>query len=170
MCCEKSYKAFRRRPLVEYLEQGYLVSERHACKVLEVARATHRYEGRQEQWIELRMRMREIAQTRIRYGYRMIRVLLNREGWKVGKDLVYRLNMRDSKAIQSRFFISDRKRLHSVRQRLRHCAFGNSRWNRSQDTNQQGSSDVISVPKPIDCETGRSVRSDNSSCGFTCAF
>lgn len=37
------------------------------------------------------MRIREIAQTRVRYGYRMIRVLLNREGWKVGKDLAYRL-------------------------------------------------------------------------------
>jgi hypothetical protein len=28
------------------------------------------------------MRIREIAQTRVRYGYRKIRVLLNREGWK----------------------------------------------------------------------------------------
>ena len=76
---------------MKHLEQSYQVSERHACCVLELARTTHRYEGRQEQWIELRMRIREIAQTRVRYGYRMIRVLLNREGWKVGKDLVYRL-------------------------------------------------------------------------------
>jgi hypothetical protein len=82
-------KPSRRRPFVKYLEQSYRVSERHACCVLEVARATHRYEGHQEQWIELRMRIREIAQTRVRYGYRMIRVLLNREGWKVGKDVVY---------------------------------------------------------------------------------
>ena len=34
------------------------------------------------------MRIREIAQTRVRYGHRMIRVLLNREDWQVGKDLV----------------------------------------------------------------------------------
>jgi len=27
------------------------------------------------------MRIREIAQARVRYGYRKIRVLLNREGW-----------------------------------------------------------------------------------------
>jgi putative transposase len=27
----------------------------------------------------------------VRYGYRKIRVLLKREGWKVGKKLVYRL-------------------------------------------------------------------------------
>ena len=37
------------------------------------------------------MRIREIAQNRVRYGYRKIRVLLNREGWDVGKHLVYRL-------------------------------------------------------------------------------
>jgi hypothetical protein len=41
--------------------------------------------------IELRMRIREIAQARVRYGYRKIRVLLNREGWHAGKYLVYRL-------------------------------------------------------------------------------
>ncbi len=37
------------------------------------------------------MRTREIAQARVRYGYRKMRVLLNREGWDVGKYLVYRL-------------------------------------------------------------------------------
>jgi putative transposase len=37
------------------------------------------------------MRIREIAQSRVRYGYRKIRALLNREGWNVGKYLVCRL-------------------------------------------------------------------------------
>jgi len=87
---------------VKYLEQSYRVSERHACCVLEVARATHRYEGYAEQWVELRMRIREIAQTRVRYGYRMIRVLLNREGWKVGKDLVYRLYKEEGLGLRKR--------------------------------------------------------------------
>ena len=72
------------------------------CTVLEIGRTTYRYEGRQEQWTELRMRMREIAQTRVRYGYRMIRVLLNREGWKVGKDLVYRLYKEEGLGLRKR--------------------------------------------------------------------
>ena len=38
------------------------------------------------------MRIREIARAGVRYGYRKIRVLLNREGWDVGKHLGYRLN------------------------------------------------------------------------------
>jgi putative transposase len=78
------------------------VSERHVCKVLEIGRTTYRYEGRQEQWVELRMRMREIAQTRVRYGYRKIRVLLNREGWQVGKDLVYRLYKEEGLGLRKR--------------------------------------------------------------------
>jgi putative transposase len=104
--------------MVKYLEQSYRVSERHACCVLEVARATHRYAGHQEQWIELRMRIREIAQTRVRYGYRMIRVLLNREGWKVGKDLVYRLYKEEGLGLRMRPAGKRRSAVHR-RERLR---------------------------------------------------
>lgn len=88
--------------MVEYLEQSYQVSQRHACCVLALVRATHRYEGRQEPWIELRMRIREIAQTRVRYGYRMIRVLLNREAWKADKDWVYRLYKEEGLGLRKR--------------------------------------------------------------------
>jgi putative transposase len=42
------------------------------------------------------MRIREIAQARVRYGNRKIPVLLNREGWEVGKYLVYRLYKEES--------------------------------------------------------------------------
>jgi putative transposase len=40
--------------------------------------------------VELRARIWEIAHSRVRYGYRKILVLLRREGWQVGKHLVYR--------------------------------------------------------------------------------
>ncbi len=81
----------RRRPVVNYMHDTYRVSERRACRVARLAVSTFRYESRQEPRTALRMRILEIAQTRVRYGYRKIRVLLNREGWKVGKKLVYRL-------------------------------------------------------------------------------
>jgi transposase InsO family protein len=48
------------------------------------------------------MRMREIARARIRYGYRKIRVLLNREGWNVGKKLVYRLYREEGLGLRRR--------------------------------------------------------------------
>ena len=81
----------RRRPVVSYLHDTYRVSERRACRVARIPVSTFRYESRQEPRTALRLRIREIAQVRVRYGYRKIRVLLNREGWKVGKKLVYRL-------------------------------------------------------------------------------
>jgi putative transposase len=76
--------------MVSYLHGIYRVSERRACRVARVPVSTFRYESRQEPRTALRLRIREIAQVRVRYGYRKIRVLLNREGWKVGKKLVYR--------------------------------------------------------------------------------
>lgn len=84
-------KPSRRRPVVSYLHDTYRVSERRACRVARVPVSTFRYVSRQEPRTALRLRIREIAQVRVRYGYRKIRVLLNREGWKVGKKLVYRL-------------------------------------------------------------------------------
>lgn len=39
----------------------------------------------------LRTRIKEIAETRVRYGYRRIHVLLQREGWQVNVKLVNRL-------------------------------------------------------------------------------
>ena len=64
------------------------------------------------------MRMREIAQTRVRYGYRMIRVLLNREGWNVGKDLVYRLYREEGLGLRTRATGSRRAVVHR-QERLR---------------------------------------------------
>jgi putative transposase len=81
----------RRRPVVNYWHDTYRVSERRACRVARLPISSFRYQSRREPRTALRLRIREIAQTRVRYGYRKIRVLLNREGWKVGKKLVYRL-------------------------------------------------------------------------------
>jgi putative transposase len=88
---KKVVKPSRRRPLVDHLRDHYRTSERHACQVLRVVRGTYRYQSHQKPWTELRARIRELAQARVRYGYRKLRVLLHREGWKVGHYLVYRL-------------------------------------------------------------------------------
>jgi len=39
----------------------------------------------------LRRRLRELAATYVRYGYRRLTVLLRREGWKVNAKRIYRL-------------------------------------------------------------------------------
>ena len=44
--------------------------------------------------------MRELAQTRVRFGYRRLRVLLLREGWEVGKERFYRVYTEEGLALR----------------------------------------------------------------------
>lgn len=88
--------------MVRYLCGRYTVSERRACLVSCWARSTHRYRSVKDPRTALRLRIREIAQARVRYGYRMIRVLLNREGWQVGRKLVYRLYREEGLVLRQR--------------------------------------------------------------------
>ena len=76
------------------------MSERRACAVSHLNRGTYRYQSHQDPRTELRMRIREIAQVRIRYGYRKILVLLHREGWQVGKTMVSRLYREEGLALR----------------------------------------------------------------------
>jgi len=50
----------------------------------------------------LRMRIREIATARVRYGYRRIEVLLRREGWVVNHKRVYRLYREEGLNLRSK--------------------------------------------------------------------
>lgn len=74
-----------------YLSKGYPIGERRACGVIRCGRSTYRYRIRQNPHTVLRQRIRDLAHARVRYGYRKILVLLKREGWTMGKKLVYRL-------------------------------------------------------------------------------
>ena len=84
------------------MQDIYRVSERRACGVARVSVSTFRYVSMREPRTALRQRIREIAQVRVRYGYRKIRVLLNREGWKVGKKLMYRLYREEGLTLRSK--------------------------------------------------------------------
>jgi len=73
------------------LQVAYEVSERRACQVLDVGRSTVRYQSVAEGREDLRIRLRDLATSRPRYGYRRLWVLLRREGWIVNPKLIYRL-------------------------------------------------------------------------------
>jgi hypothetical protein len=68
-------------------------------------RADHecaRIEPRKDPRHDLRARMHEIARTRVRYGYRRIHVLLKRDGWKLGKNQMYRLYREEQRQLRSK--------------------------------------------------------------------
>ncbi len=70
------------------LQDAWRVSERRAVKVLGAHRSAIRYRPKRPFYdAPLRKRMEEIAAVRIRYGYRRIHILLQREGWHVNSGL-----------------------------------------------------------------------------------
>jgi putative transposase len=87
----KALKPARRRQLVDEIRATWQVSIRRACGVVRARRSTYHYRGRRADQAVLKTRIREIAETRMRYGYRRIHVLLRREGWDVNKKRIYRL-------------------------------------------------------------------------------
>ena len=67
------------------------VSIRRACRVLEVDTSTYHYKSRRRGQADLEQRIKEIAETRMRYGYRRVHVVLQREGWMTNIKRTYRL-------------------------------------------------------------------------------
>ncbi|MBB4005545.1 putative transposase [Aurantimonas endophytica] len=67
------------------------VSVRRACSALKIDRSLYTYQSRRGDQAALMKRIREITETRVRYGYRRVHVLLRREGWPVNPKRIYRL-------------------------------------------------------------------------------
>ena len=59
------------------------VSIRRACRILEFDTSTYHYKSCRREQAGLEARMRQICETRVRYGYRRVHVLLRREGWEI---------------------------------------------------------------------------------------
>ncbi len=59
------------------------VSRRRACRVLQLDPTSYRYTSRRPAQATLESKIKEICQTRVRYGYRRVHVLLKREGWMI---------------------------------------------------------------------------------------
>ncbi len=70
----------RRREAVDQVRATWQVSIRRAYSVLQAERSSDHYRGKRRPQAVLSKRIKEIAETRVRYGYRRIHVLLRREG------------------------------------------------------------------------------------------
>jgi putative transposase len=84
-------KPAARRVLVREIREAYQLNESRACGLVGITRWINRYQSRRDPQEELRMRLRELAGTRTRYGYRRLTVMLRREGWNVNTKRVYRI-------------------------------------------------------------------------------
>ncbi len=103
-------KPVQKRAAAHYFRVGYQVSERRACRLVGVARSSYRYRSQAADQTALRLRLRDLAATRVRYGYRRLHILLRREGWRVNHKRIYRLYREEGLGIQ----VKRRKKLASV--------------------------------------------------------
>lgn len=78
------------------------MSERRSCAALGVDRSTIRYQSVRSDQAALRLRIHDLAKTRVRYGYYRIYILLRREGWAVNHKRVYRLYREDGLSLRLR--------------------------------------------------------------------
>lgn len=67
------------------------VSIRRACPVLEMDPSTYHYKFRRCERAGLEVRIREICETRVRYGYRRVHVPLRRDGREINMKRTHRI-------------------------------------------------------------------------------
>lgn len=79
------------RELVRGMYSDWAVSIRTACGAIGFDRSTFHDKSRRVDQAAVEKRIKEICETRVRYGYRRVHVLLDREGWGINIKKVYRI-------------------------------------------------------------------------------
>lgn len=92
--------------------------------MLSVGRSSVRYKSRAKDQTALRIRLRDLAAARVRYGYRRLHVLLRREGWNINHKRVYRWYKLDGLSLR----IKRRKRISVHRVPCPAATAPNERW------------------------------------------
>ena len=115
-----------RRDVVGVLRGTYQVSQRRACSAMGFGRSSHRYRSRRDPQVALRLRLKDLAAVRVRYGYRRLHVLLRREGWAVNHKRVHRLYTEEGLSIRTK--LPRRKRACRYRQGRPGAETANEVW------------------------------------------
>jgi putative transposase len=111
--------------MVSEIRQRHQLSEKRACGLIGITRWINRYQSRRDEQSELRIRLRDLAGSRVRYGYRRLTVMLRREGWTVNAKRIYRLYREEG--LQMRF-AKRAKRASHTRVPLPQPVRANQRW------------------------------------------
>lgn len=114
-----------KRAVVAFWRTEHAISERRACRLLGLCRATQRYVPRPERRPELRVRLRELAEQRRRFGYRRLHALLVREGTAVNLKQVHRIYREEALSLRKR---RCRRRYRGMRVVMAAPSRVNQRW------------------------------------------
>src|ERR1700752_4050159 len=99
--------------------------EKRACGLMGITRWSNRYRSHGDPQTELRLRLRDLAASRVRYGYRRLTVLLRRQGWHVNAKRIYRLYREEGLQVRTK---QRAKRASHARVALPTAVRPNQRW------------------------------------------
>ena len=114
-----------RREAVAHLIESYEVSQRRACKTIAADRTAIRYRSTRPDDAAIRVRLRELASERRRFGYRRLHVLLKREGTVMNHKKLRRLYRDERLQVRRRV---GRKRAVGIRVPMTIPQGANQRW------------------------------------------
>lgn len=84
-------KPAAKREAVRHLQGVHAVSKRRACGLVDMSMSSFYYEGKEPDDGALRAALKEAAAKRKRWGYRMLTVLLRRQGFEDNHKRIYRV-------------------------------------------------------------------------------
>lgn len=114
-----------KREAVAHLKAQLGLSERRACQIAGADRTMVRYQSQREPDTALRVRLRDLANERRRFGYRRLFVLLRREGEASGINRIYRLHREEGLTVRKR---KARRKAIGTRAPILIEARANARW------------------------------------------
>ncbi|NTJ02362.1 IS3 family transposase [Agrobacterium rhizogenes] len=114
-----------KRDAVAHLKAAMGLSERRACQIISADRKTIRYRSSRPPEIELRAKLRDLANERRRFGYRRLFILLRRDGEPSGVNRIYRLYREEGLSVRKR---KARRRAVGTRAPILVEAKANARW------------------------------------------
>ncbi len=114
-----------KREAVAHLRSVLEMSERRACTIVAADRKMIRYRSRRPPDVELRARLRDLANQRRRFGYRRLFILLRQEGESSGINRIFRLYQEEGLTVRKR---RARRRAVGTRAPILIEAKVNARW------------------------------------------
>jgi transposase InsO family protein len=114
-----------KREAVTHLKAVMGLSERRACQIVSADRKTIRYRSNRPPEVDLRAKLRDLANERRRFGYRRLFILLRRDGEPSGVNRIYRLYREEGLSVRKR---KARRRAVGTRAPILVEAKANARW------------------------------------------
>lgn len=110
---------------MDFLVVGYKIARRHACQLVRLNRSSYYYQSQARDQSALTIRLKDLASARVRYGYRRLHVLLQREGWRINHKRVYRLYRQQGLSLRLK---KPKKRVSAIRVPLPAVTAPNACW------------------------------------------